>query len=106
MSNANSVKANPLDTTARILLADLLCLQGALERADAQLRIASHHALDDAIGITQLCGLIRAEGARPGLVQGWRATELPRPAHAPTTEGTATGTSAARRRCQSNRMPS
>jgi protein involved in temperature-dependent protein secretion len=36
------VKANPLDTTARILLADLLCLQGAFERADAQLQIASH----------------------------------------------------------------
>ena len=59
-----SVKAKPLDATARILLADLLCLQGALERADAQLQIASHHAPDDAIGIAQLCGLIRAEGAR------------------------------------------
>jgi type VI secretion system protein ImpE len=60
----DQVKANPRDTTARILLADLLCLQGAFERADAQLQIASHHAPDDAIGIAQLCGLIRAEVAR------------------------------------------
>lgn len=60
----DQVKANPLDTTGRILLADLLCLQGAFERADAQLQIASHHAPDDAIGIAQLCGLIRAEAAR------------------------------------------
>jgi type VI secretion system protein ImpE len=66
----NSVKANPLDTTARILLADLLCLQGAFERADAQLQIASHHAPDDAIGIAQLCGLIRAEAARRAWFNG------------------------------------
>jgi type VI secretion system protein ImpE len=60
----DQVRASPLDTTARILLADLLCLEGAFERADAQLQIASHHAPDDAIGIAQLRGLIRAEAAR------------------------------------------
>jgi type VI secretion system protein ImpE len=58
------VKSKPLDTTARILLADLLCLQGAIETADAQLQIASQLANAEAIGIARLRGLLRAEAAR------------------------------------------
>jgi type VI secretion system protein ImpE len=58
------VKSKPLDTTARILLADLLCLQGAIEGADAQLQIASQHAGAEAVGIARLRGLLRAEAAR------------------------------------------
>jgi type VI secretion system protein ImpE len=61
------VKSKPLDTTARILLADLLCLQGAIEAADAQLQIASQLASAEAVGIARLRGLLRAEAAR----QAW-----------------------------------
>ena len=58
------VKSKPLEATARILLADLLCLQGAIEVADAQLRIASQLASAEAAGIARLRGLLRAEAAR------------------------------------------
>ena len=58
------VKSKPLDTTARILLADLLCLQGSIETADAQLQIASQLASAEAVGIARLRGLLRAEAAR------------------------------------------
>jgi type VI secretion system protein ImpE len=60
----SAVKSNPLDTAARILLADLLCLQGALERADAHLQIASQHAPAEAVSIARLRGLLRAEAIR------------------------------------------
>jgi type VI secretion system protein ImpE len=59
-----AVKSRPLDTTARMLLAYLLCLQGALERADAHLQIASQHAPAGAFAIARLRGLLRAEAAR------------------------------------------
>jgi type VI secretion system protein ImpE len=58
------VKSKPMDTTARILLADLLCLQGAIELADAQLQIAGQLASAEAVGIARLRGLLRAEAAR------------------------------------------
>jgi type VI secretion system protein ImpE len=58
------VKSRPLDPTARILLADLLCLQGAIEAADAQLQIAAQLASTEAVGIARLRGLLRAEAAR------------------------------------------
>jgi type VI secretion system protein ImpE len=59
-----AVKSCPADTAARILLADLLCLEGALDRADAHLQIASQQAPAEAVGIAQLRRLVRAEAAR------------------------------------------
>jgi type VI secretion system protein ImpE len=61
---ATHVKSKPMDTTARLLLADLLCLQGAIEAADAQLQIAGQLASAEAVGIARLRGLLRAEAAR------------------------------------------
>src|SRR6516164_841223 len=61
---ATHVKSKPMDTTARLLLADLLCLQGAIEAADAQLQIAGQLASAEAVGIARLRGLLRAETAR------------------------------------------
>jgi type VI secretion system protein ImpE len=77
------VKSKPLDATARILLADLLCLQGAIETADAQLQIASQLASAEAVGIARLRGLLRAEAARrawfkQGAVPNFLAPPTPR----------------------------
>jgi type VI secretion system protein ImpE len=60
----DAVRSSPGDTPARILLADLLCLQGALDRADAHLQIAGRQSPAEAVGIAKLRGLLRAEAAR------------------------------------------
>jgi type VI secretion system protein ImpE len=61
---ATAVKTDPMDVQARLLLAELLCLQGALERADSHLQIASQQAPNHALAIAQWRGLLRAELAR------------------------------------------
>jgi type VI secretion system protein ImpE len=59
-----AVKDRPTLPRARILLADLLILQGALERADTHLKLAADHAPAELIGISQTRWLLRAAEAR------------------------------------------
>jgi type VI secretion system protein ImpE len=61
---AAEVKAKPMATAQRILLAELLVLQGANERADTQLKLAADQAPADMMAITQMRWLIRASEAR------------------------------------------
>ena len=58
------VKAKPMATAERILLAELLVLQGANERADNQLKLASDQAPAEMMAITQMRWLLRAAEAR------------------------------------------
>ncbi|MEW6436188.1 MAG: type VI secretion system accessory protein TagJ [Pseudomonadota bacterium] len=59
-----AVKAKPTSAPARILLAELLTLQGALERADTHLKLAADHAPPEFVGISQMRWLLRAAEAR------------------------------------------
>ncbi|KMO10691.1 type VI secretion system accessory protein TagJ [Methylobacterium platani] len=61
---ARSVKQRPTDAAARILLAELLILQGALDRAEAQLQVATEHAPAETPAIAILRHLLRGAVAR------------------------------------------
>lgn len=59
-----AVKAGPADTAARGLLAELLCLAGEFERADAHFGLVATQDPGAAVGVSLLRRLIRAEAAR------------------------------------------
>ena len=58
------VKASPMSAAHRILLAELLVLQGANERADNQLKLLADQAPADMMAVTQMRWLLRASEAR------------------------------------------
>lgn len=58
------VRQRPAEAAPRILLAELLCFAGNLERADRLLDAASHQDTASAIGVALFRQLIRAEEAR------------------------------------------
>lgn len=59
-----AVKASQTDTSARGLLAELLCLAGEFERADTHFGLIATQDPGSAVGISLLRRLIRAETAR------------------------------------------
>lgn len=61
---AQAVKARPADAAARVMLAELLILQGALDRAEAQLQVATEQAPAEAPAIALLRHLLRGATAR------------------------------------------
>ena len=71
-----TVKANPADTAARGLLAELLCLTGEFERADAHFGLVATHDPGAAVGVSLLRRLIRAEAARGDWHRAGRAPAL------------------------------
>ncbi len=58
------VKGKPTDVEARCLLAELLCFQGELQRADKQLDVLSTQTPEAAVGVALFRQLIRAETSR------------------------------------------
>ena len=63
-SAASRVRAAPGDHAARTLLAELLCLNGAFERAEAQLAIVAQQDVSRPVAIARMRHLIRAAMAR------------------------------------------
>ena len=61
------VRTAPGDADARITLAELLCLAGAFERAEAQLAIVAQQTTDRPIALARMRHLVRAALAR----QAW-----------------------------------
>ena len=59
-----AVRDRPTSSRDRILLAEVLTLQGALEKADTHLKLAADHAPAELIGIAQTRWLLRAAEAR------------------------------------------
>lgn len=60
----DEVRNRPTDTDRRWLLVELLCLDGRLDKADAQLEVLSMQAPDAAAGVALLRQVVRAEEAR------------------------------------------
>jgi type VI secretion system protein ImpE len=58
------LRSAPTDSVSRATLAELLCLAGAFERAEAQLAILVHQTTDRAVAIARMRHLIRAAVAR------------------------------------------
>ncbi len=75
------VRTAPSDHAARTLLAELLCLQGEFNRAEAQLAVVAQQTVDRPVAIARLRHLIRAAAAR----EAWFAEgAVPSLAEAPT----------------------
>ena len=58
------LRAAPADHASRALLAELLCLAGAFDRAEAQLAVLAQQTVDRPVAIARLRHLIRAASAR------------------------------------------
>ncbi len=58
------VRSTPTDTAARTTMAELLCLAGAFDRAEAQLAILAQQTVDRPVAIARTRHLIRAALAR------------------------------------------
>ncbi len=58
------LRAAPTDHGARTLLAELLCLAGAFDRAEAQLGVLAQQTVDRPVAIARLRHLVRAASAR------------------------------------------
>jgi type VI secretion system protein ImpE len=58
------VRAAPADHAARTVLAELLCLSGAFDRAEAQLAIVAQQSVDRPVALARLRHLVRAAVAR------------------------------------------
>ncbi|WP_207480970.1 type VI secretion system accessory protein TagJ [Arenibaculum pallidiluteum] len=58
------VRRHPGDVAARLLLAELLCFTGALERADALLDLIGHQDPSQALGLAPFRQALRGETAR------------------------------------------
>lgn len=61
---SGAVKAAPASVADRLILAELLILQGALDRAEAQFQVANEHAPAEATAIAAMRHLLRAAAAR------------------------------------------
>ena len=72
----DEVKRNPADTQRRGFLAELLCVAGRLERADAQLEVILQQDTKAALGVALLRQLIRAETARRDFSTAGRLPEF------------------------------
>ncbi len=72
----SQVKAQPLDTSARWLLSELLCFAGELERADRQLDVLSNQDTQAAAVVALFRQLIRAETARREFFEQGRLPEF------------------------------
>jgi type VI secretion system protein ImpE len=79
----DEVKRNPTDVQRRGLLAELLCIGGSLERADAQLEVIVQQDPKAAVSVALLRQLIRADTARHDFYASGRLPEFldPPPAH-------------------------
>lgn len=58
------VRATPTDAAARSTLAELLCLAGAFDRAEAQLAVVAQQTVDRPVALARMRHLIRAALAR------------------------------------------
>lgn len=72
----DTVKKNPMDTSRRALLGDLLCYQGDWERADKQFDAISTQDTQLAIGVGLIRQILRAESARAEFYSVGRAPEV------------------------------
>jgi type VI secretion system protein ImpE len=70
------VKRNPTDVPRRSFLAELLCVAGKLDRADAQLEVIAQQDTKAALGVALLRQLIRAETARRDFMTAGRLPEF------------------------------
>ena len=70
------VKRNPTDIQRRGFLAELLCVTGKLDRADAQLEVIVQQDEKAAVGVALLRQLIRAETARRDFFSSGRLPEF------------------------------
>jgi type VI secretion system protein ImpE len=71
------VREHPTDTARRLLLAELLCFAGELERADNQLDALGHHDAQALPMIQMFRQLLRAEQARHDFFGQGRIPEFP-----------------------------
>lgn len=72
----NTVKKKPMDQQSRALLCEFMIIQGQLERADKQLDLMAHQTPEQAMGISLLRQLIRAEEAREQYFSQGRAPDV------------------------------
>jgi type VI secretion system protein ImpE len=72
----DEVKRNPTDVHRRGLLAELLCVAGRLERADAQLDLIAQQDTKAALRVALMRQLIRAETARRDFFTSGRLPEF------------------------------
>jgi type VI secretion system protein ImpE len=70
------VKRNPTDIQRRSLLAEMLCVSGRLERADAQLEVILQQDSKAALGVALMRQMIRAETARRDFFSSGRVPEF------------------------------
>lgn len=71
-----AVRSKPADIVRRGFLAELLCIAGALDRADAQLEIVTNQQPKAAVGVSLLRQLIRAARSRQEFFQAGRVPEI------------------------------
>jgi type VI secretion system protein ImpE len=72
----DEVKKNPTDIQRRSLLAEMLCVSGRLERADAQLEVILQQDSKAALGVALMRQMIRAETARRDFYSAGRLPEF------------------------------
>jgi type VI secretion system protein ImpE len=70
------VKKNPTDAGARLLLAEMLCFAGDLERADKQFDASNPSDPKEALALTHLRQVLRAEQARRDFHESGRLPEF------------------------------
>ncbi len=72
----DEVKRNPTDIQRRSLLAEILCVSGRLDRADAQLEVILQQDSKAALGVALMRQMIRAETARRDFYSAGRLPEF------------------------------
>jgi type VI secretion system protein ImpE len=72
----DEVKRNPTDIQRRGLLAEMLCVSGRLDRADAQLEVVLQQDSKAALGVALMRQMIRAETARRDFYTSGRLPEF------------------------------
>ncbi|MFC1751398.1 type VI secretion system accessory protein TagJ [Pseudomonadota bacterium] len=72
----NVVKKKPMDQESRALLCEFMIIQGQLERADKQLDLVAHQTPEQAMGVSLLRQLVRAEEVREQYFTQGRAPEV------------------------------
>lgn len=71
-----AVRSKPADLVRRGFLAELLCIAGSLDRADAQLEIVTNQQPKAAVGVSLLRQLIRAARSRQEFFQAGRVPDV------------------------------
>ena len=72
----DEVKRNPTDIQRRGLLAEMLCVTGKLDRADAQLEVVLQQDSKAALGVALMRQMIRADTARRDFYSAGRLPEF------------------------------